>query len=97
MASGVANGLLLLDVSDFQSRKANPAMRTISTLVWDDGSRGAQNALPISIGGKPYILFTDESGAARARRSAAEPGSRLTDSRGSSTSAIRPIRRRAAR
>ena len=57
------NGLLILDVSDFQARKANPAYRKVSSITWDDGSTGAQNALPVSIGGKPYILFTDEGGA----------------------------------
>ncbi len=56
------NGLVIMDVSDFQSRKANPAYRVISQLRWDDGSVGAQNSLPITIKGKPYILFTDESG-----------------------------------
>jgi len=56
------NGLLILDVSDFQQRKANPAYRKISSLTWDDGSTGAQNALPITIKGKPYVLFTDEGG-----------------------------------
>jgi hypothetical protein len=62
MISGAANGLLILDVTDFQSRKASPAVRVIGSLTWDDGSRGAQNALPILIKGKPYILFSDESG-----------------------------------
>ena len=56
------NGLIILDVSDFQQRRANPAFRVISTLTWDDGSQGAQNALPITIAGKPYILFADEGG-----------------------------------
>jgi hypothetical protein len=55
------NGLLILDVSDFQQRKgASSAYRVISQLIWDDGSVGAQNALPITIKGKPYILFSDE-------------------------------------
>jgi MYXO-CTERM domain-containing protein len=56
------NGLLILDVSDFQQRKPNPAYRKISSLTWDDGSVGAQNALPITIKGKPYVLFSDEGG-----------------------------------
>jgi hypothetical protein len=60
--NGNKNGLLILDVSDFQDRKANPAYRVISTLTWDDGSTGAQNALPVTIAGRPYILFTDEGG-----------------------------------
>jgi hypothetical protein len=58
----VGNGLVILDVSDFQSRKSNPAYRVIGSLTWDDGSVGAQNALLINIKGKPYVLFTDESG-----------------------------------
>ncbi|HTO97730.1 MAG TPA: hypothetical protein VMK66_11850 [Myxococcales bacterium] len=58
----IGNGLVILDVSDFNQKKANPAYRVISQLTWDDGSVGAQNALFINIKGKPYILFTDESG-----------------------------------
>ena len=61
-SNSARNGLLILDVSDFQQRKANPAYRKISSLTWDDGSTGAQNALPITIKNKPYVLFTDEGG-----------------------------------
>jgi hypothetical protein len=61
-AAAATNGLLILDVSDFQQRKPNPAFRKISNVTWDDGSIAAQNALPITIAGKPYILFTDEAG-----------------------------------
>ncbi len=60
---GSNNGFAILDVSDFQQRRANPKYRVISQLIWDDGSFGAQNALPITIAGNPYILFTDEAGA----------------------------------
>ncbi len=56
------NGLLILDVSDIQSRKASPAIRIVGQVTWDDGSVIAQNALPTTIAGKPYILFTDELG-----------------------------------
>jgi len=61
-STAAKNGLLILDVSDFQQRKQNPAYRKISSLTWDDGSVGAQNALPITIKGKSYILFSDEGG-----------------------------------
>lgn len=61
--TGTPNGLVILDVSDFQQRRPNPGFRIIGSLGWADGSRGAQNALPITIKGKPYILFSDESGA----------------------------------
>ena len=64
-ATAAANGLVIMDVSDFQSRKADhPAYRVLGSITWDDGSVGAQNALPILIKGKPYVLFTDESGGA---------------------------------
>jgi hypothetical protein len=61
-ATAAANGLAILDVSDFQQRRPNPAFRPIGKVTWDDGSVGAQQALPIRIKGKPYILFADESG-----------------------------------
>lgn len=63
-ATASANGLAIIDVSDFQDRKANPVFRPIGQIRWDDGSVGAQQALPITIKGKPYILFADESGGA---------------------------------
>ena len=56
------NGFAVLDVSDFQNRVANPVYRVKSFLTWDDGSIGAQNALPVTIAGKPYIVFADEGG-----------------------------------
>jgi uncharacterized protein (TIGR03382 family) len=54
------NGFAILDVSDFQQRRANPQYRVVSFLTWDDGSVGAQNALPVTIAGKPYIVMADE-------------------------------------
>jgi hypothetical protein len=59
-----ANGLVILDVSDVQARRANPQVRILSQLTWDDGSIIAQNALPATIAGKPYVIFTDEAGVA---------------------------------
>ncbi len=56
------NGLAIIDVSDFQQRRANPKYRVISNITWTDGSFVSQNALPVTIAGKPYILFTDEAG-----------------------------------
>ena len=64
IAQGPMNGLVVLDVSDVQDRVANPEIRLITNFTWDDGSTVSQNALPITIAGKPYILFTDESGSA---------------------------------
>jgi len=55
------NGLVIIDVSDVQKRVANPQLREVSRVTWLDGA-GAQMPTPITIKGKPYILFTDESG-----------------------------------
>jgi hypothetical protein len=59
---GITNGFAVLDVSDFQQRRPNPQYRVISQLTWNDGSVGAQNALPITINGNPFVLVTDEAG-----------------------------------
>jgi len=61
-ARAALNGFAILDVSDFQQRRPNPMYRVVSQITWDDGSVGAQHALPITIAGKPYIIFADESG-----------------------------------
>ena len=56
-------GLIILDTSDFKDRLPNPQMRIVSTLFWQDGGQ-AQQALPITIKGKPYLAFTQELGSA---------------------------------
>ena len=59
---GTNNGLIVVDVSDIQSRKANPQMRVVSTLFWKDGQQ-AQHTIPIAINGKSYLVAVDEGGA----------------------------------
>jgi hypothetical protein len=56
------NGLQILDTSDIQSRKANPQLRIVSTITWDDGG-GAQHAIQVMINGKPYVIHADEAGS----------------------------------
>jgi len=56
------NGLVLLDVSQIQHRVANPKISTISTLFWNNGGQG-QQSLPVTYGGKTYLIETDESGS----------------------------------
>jgi len=56
------NGLVILDVSDIQFRRPNPQIRVISTLFWEDGGQ-AQQTLPVTIQGRPHLIFTDEAGA----------------------------------
>jgi hypothetical protein len=60
------NGLVILDVSDIQFRRPNPQVREISRLFWDDGSVVAQQTLPVTIKGRPHLIFTDESGGGAA-------------------------------
>jgi hypothetical protein len=60
--SPATNGLLIYDLSDIQSRKANPQVREIGRVLWKDGSV-AQHTIPVKIGGKPYIVFVDEGGS----------------------------------
>lgn len=55
------NGLIIADISEVQSRLPNPQVKVISTLFWEDGA-GAQHTIPVRIGGKPYVIFVDETG-----------------------------------
>ncbi len=55
------NGVLILDVSDIQSRKANPQIREVSRFLWNDGGQ-MQHTIHIKVGGKPYVVAIDEAG-----------------------------------
>jgi hypothetical protein len=57
--SGTPDGLVIMDVSDYQFRRPNPEIRIISTLFWDGG--GAEAMIPVKIKGHPYLISTDES------------------------------------
>jgi hypothetical protein len=59
---GAANGLVILDVSEAQNRVPDPQPKVISELFWEDG-RGAQQPTQVRIGGRPFILFSDEAGS----------------------------------
>src|SRR5262249_31620451 len=49
------NGVVTLDVSDFNARRPNPQVRVISTVYWPEAG-GAMTSEEITIGGKPYLL-----------------------------------------
>ncbi len=55
-------GLLILDVSEIQARKANPRVREVSRLTWPELTI-PQVALPVTIGGKPMLVEVDEFSA----------------------------------
>lgn len=58
-ASAPDNGFAVYDVSSIQNREANPRMELVSKLAWTQGST-PQNTVPITIGGRPYVIESDE-------------------------------------
>jgi hypothetical protein len=61
LAGGVAgkNGVTILDVSDFNARKANPQVRIVGAHYWTDAGVGMTSE-QIAIHGKPFLLLSDE-------------------------------------
>ncbi len=59
LASGNDHGVLILDVSEIQSRQANPEVREVASLSWDNQTI-PQNAIPFTRDGNPYLLEVDE-------------------------------------
>jgi hypothetical protein len=57
--AGTGTGLVILDTSEVQARKANPTIHEISRLKWESISI-PQNAIPITIKGHPYLVEIDE-------------------------------------
>jgi len=52
-------GLTILDVSQIQKRVFNPQVRVVSHTTWPEVSI-PQTAIPVSIGGHPYLVEVDE-------------------------------------
>jgi hypothetical protein len=52
-------GLIIIDTSQVQARVPNPQVPVVGTLTWPDVSV-PQNAMPMTIGGHPYLLEVDE-------------------------------------
>jgi hypothetical protein len=61
-ASSLDNGVVIADVSDVQSRKPNPQIKAISTLLWGDGSASHQT-LPVRINGSAFLIASDQGGS----------------------------------
>jgi hypothetical protein len=59
--AGTGSGLNILDTSQVQARAPNAQMTRISTLTWPTMSI-PQNAIPVTIGGHPYVVEIDEFG-----------------------------------
>jgi hypothetical protein len=57
--ASIDHGLIILDTSEIQDRKPNPQGREISRLKWSNMTI-PQNAIPVRIKGKPYVVEVDE-------------------------------------
>lgn len=57
-------GLIILDISEIQARKPNPQAKVISQLTWKDMTI-PQVALPVTIGGKKFLMEVDEFATAK--------------------------------
>jgi hypothetical protein len=75
IVEGEPNGLRVVDVSEVQARRPLPRIHTLSTLYWTDGGV-AQLTIPITYGGRPFVIFTDEAGSRSGDRSGGWLGSR---------------------
>ena len=56
------NGVIILDVTDFQKRVANPQAKQVSVLTWKDGGQ-TQHTIPVTIAGKSYLVVVEEIGS----------------------------------
>jgi hypothetical protein len=63
---GGADGMKIVDLSDIQSRKADPQTPVVGEICWTDGVF-PQHAIPVRIQGKPYVVFVTEAGRGAAR------------------------------
>ena len=62
-ANGLSTAeLIILDTSEIQARVPNPSVPEVSRLSWSPASI-PQNAMPVTIDGRQYLVETDEFGA----------------------------------
>ena len=57
-----SEGLQIMDVSEIQARSPNPRVREVSRLAWPELTI-PQIAIPVRIGGRPYVVEVDEFSA----------------------------------
>ena len=70
------SGLIILDLSELQSRKPDPQVREISRLVWSNMTI-PQVAHPVTIGGRPYLVEVDEYSTSEGTTSVTAHGPRV--------------------
>ena len=59
VAAGQKRGMVILDTSEIQARKANPQIREVGSVTWPMLTI-PQNAIPFTQGGRSYVLEIDE-------------------------------------
>jgi hypothetical protein len=59
--AGIGTGLIILDTSQVQDRVPNPKVKEIARLRWNSMSI-PQNAIPVTIHGRDYVVEVDEFG-----------------------------------
>ena len=57
--TAAVSGLQILDISQVQARKSNPVVTEIGHVTWSSITI-PQTAIPVTIGGKPYVVEVDE-------------------------------------
>lgn len=67
------NGLEIFDTSQVQERKPHPKIKLIGKVGWDENIL-TQIGRPVRIGGHPYVITTDEFGAASNPADACQAG-----------------------
>jgi hypothetical protein len=55
------DGLVILDVSDYQYRRRNPEVHVLGRVFWDDQGQ-VEEMYPVTINGRPHVISSDESG-----------------------------------
>jgi hypothetical protein len=61
-SSNSPKGLMIIDTSEIQARKPSPQVRVVSRTTWATVST-PQTAIPVTIGGHPYVVEMDEFGS----------------------------------
>lgn len=66
LTSATPAGVIILDVSDIQNRKALPLIKPVGQIFWQDGNI-SQHTIPVFYQGKPRLIVVDEFGTGATR------------------------------
>ncbi|GAA0633588.1 hypothetical protein GCM10009547_41900 [Sporichthya brevicatena] len=60
LTTGFPAGVVVLDVSEVQARKPAPLIRELGRVAWGGPATIGQHTIPVTWGGKPYLVAVDE-------------------------------------